>query len=270
MRRAFEVLERIAAAPGGRGVTDLAREIGVHKSTASRLLSTMRGAGMVEVDEASGHFSLGPGLLRLAGRASERLDLGRICVGILRDLAARSGETAYLSVRRGRVRVAIQEVESANPVRMVAGVGHPYPLYFGAPSKVLLAALPAAEVTAILREIPRAGQPLREVVGHARLELERIRADGYAVSFGENAPSASSIAVPVRDHLGTVVAALGVAGVRPRWGRARMLELLPTLRGSAAEIGALLGRTPQAGRSALDRLDRDGVRGMQERGQLAP
>jgi DNA-binding IclR family transcriptional regulator len=252
--RAFALLERIAAAPGGHGVSDLARELGVHKSTASRLLSTMRGASMVEVDEDSGHFTLGPGLLRLAARASERLDLGRLSVAILRELASRSGETAYLSVRRGRFRVAIQEIESANPVRMVAGVGHPYPLYAGAPSKALLVGMAARDVAAVLRDLPRRGRP-RETVARVLAELERVRADGYAVSFGENAPRAASIAVPVRDHTGAVVAALGIAGVSPRWARAQMLEHLPALRRGAAEIGELLGRTAGTARSALERLD---------------
>lgn len=256
VRRAFAVLERLADAPAGRGVTDLARELGVHKSSASRLLATMRSAGIVEVDAASGRFELGPGLLHLAARASERLDLARLSLGILRDLAARSAETAYLSVRRGRFRVAIQEVESANPVRMVAGIGHPYPLYAGAPSKVLLAAMPDREVAAVTKGMPRGRRPRREVTARLRSELERVRRDGYAISFGENAPSASSIAVPVRGHLGTVVAALGVAGVSPRWDRRQMLELLPAMRDSVEEIGALLGRRPMEGGSALDRLDR--------------
>lgn len=245
VRRAFAALERLAETPEGRGVTDIARGLGIHKSSASRLLATMRGAGIVDVDEASGRFVLGSGLLRLAARASERLDLARLCLPILRDLATRSGETAYLSVRRGRFRVAVQEVESANPVRMVAGIGHPYPLHAGAPSKVLLAALPERETAAILRSIPRSQRS--SLVPGLRAELQRVRRHGHAVSFSENVPGAASIAVPVSGHTGTVVAALGVAGVSPRWDRERMNGTLPALREGAALIATLLGRSSPGG-----------------------
>ena len=151
----------------------------------------------------------------------------------------RTGETAYLSARRGSSRTAVQEVESPSPVRMVAGVGHLYPLYAGAPGKVLLASLPEAEVAELLRAIPRGrAQP---PAARIRADLEQTRRAGYAISFEENIPNASSIAVPVCGHLGTVVAALGIAGVAPRWNRKRMLEFLPILRENALEIGELLG-----------------------------
>lgn len=246
VRRALTLLDLLAAAPEGRGVTEVARELGIHKSNASRLLATLRASGLVNLDASSGRFELGSGLLRLAARVMQRLDLAQLASPFLRDLTARSGETAYLSVRRGEFRVAIQEIQSPNPVRMVAGIGHPYPLYAGASGKVLLASLPDAEITAVIRSMPRdrarAGGTTR-----FREQLEQVRRDGYAVTFEENIPGASSIAVPVRGHLGTVVAALGIAGVVPRWNRERMLETLPVLRQNAQEIGELLGQVRETG-----------------------
>ena len=235
VRRALATLELLAGAPGGRGVSDLARELGVHKSSASRLLATLRSGGLVDIDIATGRFELGAGFLRLAARAVERLDISQLALPFLRDLAARSGETAYLSVRRGLLRVAVQEVESANPVRMVAGIGHPYPLYRGAPSKILLAALPGDELANVLASIPR-DPASRRLKAALHTEIALARDDGYALSLEENIPSAASVAVPVHGHLGTVVAALGVAGVTPRWGRPQMLAFLPALRQSA-QIG---------------------------------
>ena len=80
--------------------------------------------------------------------------------------------------------------------------------------------------------------------------VDETRRAGYAISFEENIPNASSIAVPVRGHLGTVVAALGIAGVAPRWNRKRMLEFLPILWENAREIGELLGAAQSAADSA--------------------
>lgn len=244
--RALAVLDLLADAPEGRGVTDIARELGVHKSSASRLLATLRGGCLVEVNASTGRFELGAGFLRLAARVVQRLDLAHVALPFLRNLVTTSGETAYLSARRGSFRTAIQEVESPNPVRMVAGVGHLYPLHAGAPGKVLLASLPDAEVAALLKAIPRGGGRLQHGAARIRADLAKTRRAGYAISFEENIPTASSIAVPVRGHLGTVVAALGIAGVAPRWNRKRMLEFLPILRENAREIGELLGAAQSA------------------------
>ncbi len=232
-------------------MSDIARELGVHKSSASRLLATLRGGGLVDVNASSDRFELGAGFLRLAARVVQRLDLAHVALPFLRDLMTRSGETAYVSARRGTFRTAVQEVESPNPVRMVAGVGYLYPLYAGAPGKVLLASLPDAEVAEVLKAVPRGrGRGRAQHAARIRADLEATRRAGYAISFEENIANASSIAVPVYGHLGTVVAALGIAGVAPRWNRKRMLELLPILREDAREIGELLGATRSPADSA--------------------
>ena len=242
--RALAVLDLLADAPEGRGVSDIARELGVHKSSASRLLATLRGGGLVEVNASSGRLELGTGFLRLAARVGQRSELTHIALPFLRELVTRTGETAYVSTRRGNLRAAVQEVESPNPVRMVAGVGQLYPLYAGAPGKVLLAPLPDAEISLVLRLMPRGrGQ---QSAARIRAELVQTRRAGYAISFEENIPNASCIAVPIRGHLGTVVAALGIAGVAPRWKRNRMLEYLPILREKAGEICELLGARREA------------------------
>ena len=236
-------------------MSDIARELGVHKSSASRLLATLRGGGLVEVNASTGRVELGAGFLRLAARVVERLDLAHVALPFLRELMTRSGETAYLSARRGSSRTAVQEVESPNPVRMVAGVGQLYPLHAGAPGKVLLASLPDAEVAALLKAIPRGRGRAQLPAARIRADLEQTRRAGYAISFEENIPNASSIAVPVCGHLGTVVAALGIAGVAPRWNRKRMLEFLPILRENAREIGELLGAA-QSPADAANRVRR--------------
>ncbi len=231
-------------------MSDIARELGVHKSSASRLLATLRGGGLVDLNASSGRVELGAGFLRLAARVVRRSDLAHVALPFLRVLMARSGETAYLSARRGSFRTAVQEVESPNPVRMVAGIGHLYPLHAGAPGKVLLASLPDAEVSELLNALPRRRGRTQRGAARIRADLEQTRRAGYAITFEENIPNASSIAVPVRGHLGTVVAALGVAGVAPRWNRKRMLEFLPILRENAREIGELLGAAQPAADSA--------------------
>lgn len=253
--RALAVLDLLADASDGRGVSDIARELGVHKSSASRLLATLRGGGLVEVNASSGRFELGTGFLRLAARVVQRTDLAQVALPCLRDLTTRSGETAYLSVRRGSFRTAVQEIESPNPVRMVAGIGHLYPLHAGAPGKVLLASLPDAEISELLKAIPHGRGRAQQGAARIRADLEHTRRAGYAISFEENIPNASSIAVPVYGHLGSVVAALGIAGVGPRWDRKRMLAFLPILRENAREIGELLGATRSAANSA-DRVSR--------------
>lgn len=250
VRRALHALELLATAQGGRGVSDLARELGVHKSSVSRLLGTLQAAGFVDLNSISGRFELGAGVLRLAAIAGDRLELPRVGLPFLRALAERSGESANLSVRRGLFRVAVQEVESANRVRMVAGIGHPYPLHRGAPSKVLLASLPEDEFEKVLHALPPDESKPR-ALAELRVRIARVKENGYATSIAENIVGAASVAVPIRGADSTVIAALGVAGVTPRWSERQMRALLPSLLATAEDIERLIG-TAASPRQRID------------------
>ncbi len=99
--RAVAILE-ILARDGEAGVTEVARELGVHKSTASRLLAALDRGELVAQDAARGKFRLGVGLVRLGGAAGRRLDVVQASRPVGRALAAEVGETVNLAILAGR------------------------------------------------------------------------------------------------------------------------------------------------------------------------
>ncbi|MFP5347088.1 MAG: IclR family transcriptional regulator, partial [Actinomycetes bacterium] len=100
VERAMTILEQLASA-GECGVTEIAAALGVHKSTAFRLLSTLERGGLVEQSTERGKYRLGLGLVRLAGATTARLDLVRQARAVCRQLAASTGETVNIAVLSG-------------------------------------------------------------------------------------------------------------------------------------------------------------------------
>ena len=121
--RALTILG-ILARLGEAGVTEIAGELGVHKSTAFRLVATLESHGMVEQNEDRGKYRLGVGLLRLAGATTARLDVVQEARPICRKLAADTGETVNIAVLSDRSALYLDQV--AGPVRAaVAQLGRP-------------------------------------------------------------------------------------------------------------------------------------------------
>jgi len=151
--RALEILKLLGSEPEMR-VTDLARQLEVHKSTVFRLLSTLQEHGLVEQNPSTEKYRLGYGLVRLAGSVVSELDLARVARPVLEELALRSGETVNLAILQGSQVVNIDQIAAPNLVVNVNWVGKQTPLHATSNGKVLLAFLPEDERQRLL-----AGKP---------------------------------------------------------------------------------------------------------------
>ena len=140
--RAISVLE-ILARLGGAGVSEVAADIGVHKSTAFRLLSALEERGLVEQATDRGKYQLGFGILRLASAIPGRLDLVRQARPVLDELAAEFGETVNLAVVRSHYAVNVDQATTSAAVAAQNWVGQLTPLHATSSGKVLLAHLSA-------------------------------------------------------------------------------------------------------------------------------
>ena len=114
--RAVSVLEALARL-GEAGVTEIADELGVHKSTAFRLLGALENRGLVGQEKERGKYFLGAGMLRLAGAAAVRLDISQEGVPVCRALADLTGETANVAVLDGDAAVNIMQARGAAAVK---------------------------------------------------------------------------------------------------------------------------------------------------------
>jgi IclR family acetate operon transcriptional repressor len=240
--RAAALLLALGESPGAAGVTELARRLGLHKSTASRLLATLEKRGLVEQDDETGKYRLGLVVIRLAERAERTLDLRGLSMPELERLARLTHETTGLGVIDGDQLLTVAQVDGPNLIAVGDWTGRATPLHCVASGKVLLAALAEREVVRIVkRGLPRYTD--RTIVDLEPLleELARIRRRGYATAIGEFEQGLNAVAAPVYDARGQVIAAVDIWGPVFRLTPRRIPELAAQVRESAAAISVRLG-----------------------------
>ncbi|WP_375424152.1 IclR family transcriptional regulator [uncultured Friedmanniella sp.] len=208
--RAVSALEHLARHPDS-GVSSVAVAIGVHKSTASRLLMALAARELVEPGSARGHYRLGTGILRLAAAAGGRLDVSSQGAAICEELAQERGETVNLAIRQGEAAVNVLQAEGGGTVTVDSWVGRPTPLHATSSGKVLLAHAPAAVRDRVLSQLVRYTDATLTDPTALSAQLERVRADGWASTVGELEVGLNAVAAPVRRLDGTVVAALSIS-----------------------------------------------------------
>ena len=242
VERALSILVLLAR-NGPSRLTDLAREIGVHKSTASRMMSALERFRLVEQTGNRGRYRLGFGIVRLAGATAAQLDIARESRPVCVRLAAELRDTVSLSVREADgVTAVVQEPETERN-----WIGLRAPLHATASGKVLLASFGFEELGEML-ERPRERFTPHTITAPGVLlaDLNRTRDRGWAATNGELEPDLNSVAVALRGPGGRIVGALSVSAgktsLRPRDFR----EVARILADGAEEILERLHRFADA------------------------
>lgn len=237
--RAIGLMKVIASTPQGARLIDLQRHTGWTKPTVHRLLDALCQHGFVAKDEGSKRYVLGTGLGMLAGTMVERsYNLVELCRDHMVEVAQRSGDTSFLTVRSGYDAVCIDRQSGAYPVKaFTVDVGTRRPLGIGAGSLVLLAALGEAERSTIYETIgPKLQRDAHlsvDIIETAVSEAQRV---GYAFSDGYVLPEVRGVAVPILDAQGRTIASLSLAAIRERVSPQRLPQLLSILRTHATFI----------------------------------
>ncbi|RAG85883.1 IclR family transcriptional regulator [Streptacidiphilus pinicola] len=239
--RAVTILELLAAR-GEAGVTEIAAELGVHKSTAFRLVAALELRGLVEQPGERGKYRLGLGLVRLAGAATVRLDLSQQSRPVCERLAAEVAETINVAILDVDAAVNIEQALGPSAITTHNWVGQRTPLHATSSGKVLLAHLPEPALAARLAA-PLERFTAQTVTDPARLrrQLEAARRDGYASTVEELETGLNAVAAPVFAHNGQVVAAISASGPSFRLAKPRLAEVAKAVREAAAEVSARLG-----------------------------
>ena len=239
--RAVTVLE-IVAARGEIGITELAEELGVHKSTASRLVAALARRGLLEQKGDRGRIALGFGVVRLAAAATGSMDLARLGQPTCQQLAEVVGETVNLAVHDGEAAINVAQEFGTSSVTTRNWVGRRTPLHATSAGKVLLAYMSDADRRAFLRRrLPRYTESTITEAAALRTELARVVDEGNARSFEELEVGLHAVAVPVWGASDVVVAALSAAGPAYRLPRRRARAIVPDLRSAAEELSTRLG-----------------------------
>ncbi|MBT2551602.1 IclR family transcriptional regulator [Arthrobacter sp. ISL-5] len=242
VERALAVLE-ILARDGHAGVSDIAEEMGIHKSTVSRLLGSLLSREMVQQNTERGKYQLGFGILRLASSIPGRLSLVREARPVLESLAEDFKETVNLAVLRSNYAVNVDQAMGPSTLATYDWVGSLTPLHATSSGKVLLAALTAEERNRVLQETGLPARTSRTITSRSKLETQllEVARDGYAVVREEFEIGLKSMAVPVYNHIGTVIAAVSISGPSFRFDPENTPGLIQGLREAGLKISAKMG-----------------------------
>lgn len=202
------------------GVTEIASALAMPKAAVHRVLASLRGRGLVELDPRTHRYSLGVAAMRLGLSYLDGIDVRAMARLELIDLCQTTRETATLSVPLGaRSRIYVDQVLPDREVIMSVTQGEPYPLHAGASSRALLAFQSRAKIDAYLEHAHLEAITPDTVVDVAalRADLDEIRDRGWALSVAERKEGAASVAAPVRNHEGNAIAVVSVCGPRERF-----------------------------------------------------
>lgn len=254
-RKIDAVLSVLAAASTALGLTEIAKRAGLSKATTHRLLVTMAQFGYVDPGDRDGAYRLGIRLFQLGSVVQRGFDLRQRALPAMRRLADATEETVFLCIQRDRDALCLDRIDGKHVQSLVLQIGTTLPLYVGAASRVLLAAMSDDDVETVI------GGSMTEWTRHTETRLEamreivaQIRAQGYAISEEDVTLGVAAIGAPVRGAHGEVIAALSLSGVVQRLTRDRLPSLVSSVVETAREISIAMGCPASALRAAKEAL----------------
>jgi IclR family transcriptional regulator, pca regulon regulatory protein len=232
------------------GIADLARTVGLNKSTTYRYVATLAKLGYVQQDPDTKKYSLGPRVVDLGFAAINSMEITRVAAQYLQALSDETGYTVSMAVLDGPDIVYVERRRSGRANNFAMGlnlhVGSRLPAYCTSMGKVLLAYHEPAALRVLLDRTDLARRGPKTITAREQLmaALGRVRQSGIAVNDEELAAGLRSVAAPVRDRTGRVVAAVNIAVHLTVWNasvESVVSRLEGPLRHTVAEISNRLG-----------------------------
>jgi IclR family transcriptional regulator, KDG regulon repressor len=243
LSRGLEIMAMLAEAEHPLGATELAQTLGVDKSTAFRLLSTLANHGYAVQDDDTHRYRAGLRLVQLSRRILDRTELRKVAKPWVRRLQQLTGESVHLAVLAGGCAVYIDKEDTGAGLNVNTEIGRQAPLHCSAIGKALVAELPEEQLRlalpeeAMTRYTPRTITSMRELLLH----LESTRDRGYALDDEEFEPGVRCIAACIKGYRGHIEAAVGISGPGVRVTLERVPTLAAIVTETAGEVSRLFG-----------------------------
>ncbi len=223
-------------------VSEIARMLGMPKSTAHRIIDSLRAVGFLEQDATRERYRLGLRLFEYGSTVLGSMDLHRVASPFVEALTKRSGENVHLCVFNGTHMLLVRHAAQASSVHNTLVMMEESPCYSTGVGKAALAFQPEAAVRKVIQAGLTALTPHTITDGDMlRRQLAEIRAQGYAIDDREHEPNIRCVAAPIRNASGRVFAAVSVSGPARRFGENRLPPLASLVVEHAASISAQLG-----------------------------
>ena len=246
VERALDIINTIVAANRSLSVAELSQAMGLAPSTIHRILQTLSFKSYVFQDPQTKRYDIVPEIVDISSALYLRYDLVRRVRPYLQELVELTGETAHVAQLYGTTAMYLSQVEPLSMVRMFTTPGSIAPLHCSDVGKVFLADLPAARIDEVIRKTGLPARTPHTITGSEALylELQRVRAEGYALDDEEREMGVRCISAGILNGAGKVIAALGVAGPTSRLSRKRVLEVSAAVLGMALRCADELIRQP--------------------------
>ena len=239
---AIHLLKTFSVEDEDLGISELAKRLGVAKSTVHRLASALLDEGLLQQNPETGRYCLGIGLFTLGSLVRSRLDVTSESRQILNDLREKTGENVRLAVLERQSAVLLHDLEGPQTLRLRSATGQLRPAFCTAEGLCLLSGLREPDLKKFLsapRTQRRPGTPVDEE--ELRNQIRRVKRLGYAIEDEICDEGTRCIAAPIYNGDGRIVAAIGVAGPRARIRKSQFPKLAQTIMASAEQVSERLG-----------------------------
>ncbi|PWA06055.1 IclR family transcriptional regulator [Pueribacillus theae] len=241
--RALRILDLFDEHTTELKITEISSLMRLNKSTVHSLLKTLQKHHYIDQDEDGGKYKLGMKLLERGNLVTSHLDIRTVARKYLLELSMKTGYTLHLVIQDGNEGVYIDKVEGTSATILYSRVGRRVSLHCSSVGKVLLAFKKKEELKQILKGYIYKKQTPNTITNEKDFlkELDQVKKEGYAIDREENEPAVSCIAVPIRNHLEEVIAAVSISMPSPRLNDEEIDKIVPKLKQVGDDISRQMG-----------------------------
>lgn len=221
------------------GISEIAHQLGIHKTTVHRLVTKLCSKGFLEQNPQTKRYHLGLSILCLSGLVTTHYEIYRVSLHVLKPLVDCLGETAHVAILEDQHIIYLHKIECRHPVSLMSSIGQRNPALKTGAGKVILAYQPEELIHQVISKCK--DSLCEKTTDQIRSELEQIKKQGYSISKDEMKKGILSIGAPVRDFTGKVIAGISVVGPVNRIKKRKTSFLVDKIVKAAAEISENLG-----------------------------
>lgn len=243
VERALDLLEKLVESTEPVSITALSKQLGLHKSTVHRLLSTLRQRGYVTQDVKTNNYQIGLKLFEIGSIVLNKMDLRAKVRPHLESLRQITNETIHLGILDDYQVVYIDKVESSEVIRMYSRIGKRVPAYCTSLGKILLAYSAKELIENLLLEKPLLRRTEFTITDPELLaeHLAQVKKQGYSIDNQEQELDIRCIAGPIFNYDGQILAAFSISGPTTRMTEDRVAKLSKLILKYSKEISASFG-----------------------------
>jgi DNA-binding IclR family transcriptional regulator len=243
--KVLDILDLFSASQPRLSLAQISERMGIPKSTAHNLLTTLLSRGFVEKVD-NDYYALGTAVIRLTQMARVNVELRDRAAPLLREMSDTCRESVYLTVREGDNILYIYAVESPRRLLARTAVGDMVPLHCTAAGKAILAHLPDQEIAAYVRRtgLPVFTQATLRDLATLRTEMETTRSRGYSLDRQEHEQGTFCVGAPIFDGIRRLVASCSISSTDPEIVGERLAQLSTLVKYTAQEVSRHMGYVP--------------------------